>query len=234
MRSPDFRERLFPPTETLSLFLAQCMSQDGSCQNILNEFAMARLAGGLPACSTQTGGYCRARKRLPVSMARGLCQTIGQQVSEHIPASWRWRSHRVRLVDRTTLFMPDTAENQALWPQQSRQAEGQGFPVVRVVGITCWANGVLIDAAMGAYKRKGTSENSLLRRIESTLSAGDLLMGDAIYSSYYLLASMQRQGVEILVEQNGARKSKTDFRTGKSLGKRDHIVTIKRPAQRPT
>ena len=29
---PDHRERLFPPTETLSMFLAQAMSQDRSCQ----------------------------------------------------------------------------------------------------------------------------------------------------------------------------------------------------------
>ena len=29
---PDHRERLFPPTETLSMFLAQALSADRSCQ----------------------------------------------------------------------------------------------------------------------------------------------------------------------------------------------------------
>ena len=29
---PEHRERLFPPTETLSMFLAQAMSADRSCQ----------------------------------------------------------------------------------------------------------------------------------------------------------------------------------------------------------
>jgi len=29
---PDHRERLFPPTETLSLFLTQVMNADQSCQ----------------------------------------------------------------------------------------------------------------------------------------------------------------------------------------------------------
>ena len=28
---PEHRERLFPPTETLSIFLAQVLSADGSC-----------------------------------------------------------------------------------------------------------------------------------------------------------------------------------------------------------
>ena len=29
---PDHRERLFPPTETLSMFMAQALSPDRSCQ----------------------------------------------------------------------------------------------------------------------------------------------------------------------------------------------------------
>lgn len=34
---PAHRERLFPPTETLSIFLAQALSADRSCQNAVNE-----------------------------------------------------------------------------------------------------------------------------------------------------------------------------------------------------
>jgi len=29
---PKHRERLFPPTETLSMFMAQALSADGSCR----------------------------------------------------------------------------------------------------------------------------------------------------------------------------------------------------------
>jgi hypothetical protein len=32
---PEHRERLFPPTETLSLFLAQALSADGSCRQVV-------------------------------------------------------------------------------------------------------------------------------------------------------------------------------------------------------
>ena len=54
---PEHRERLFPPTETLSMFLAQAMSTDRSCQNVVNQVAIQRIRDGLPACSTATGGY---------------------------------------------------------------------------------------------------------------------------------------------------------------------------------
>jgi hypothetical protein len=64
---PAHRERLFPPTETLSMFLAQAMSVDRSCQQAVDEAAIKRLTGGLPLCSTiraltaGRGSACRWR-----------------------------------------------------------------------------------------------------------------------------------------------------------------------------
>ena len=40
---PEHRERLFPPTETLSMFLAQVLSADGSCRQAVNDAAVKRL-----------------------------------------------------------------------------------------------------------------------------------------------------------------------------------------------
>ena len=65
---PEHQERLFPPTEVLSMFLSQIVNQDGSCQQAVNDAAIKRLIGSLSPCSTLTGGYCRARQRLPLTM----------------------------------------------------------------------------------------------------------------------------------------------------------------------
>lgn len=65
---PDHRERLFPPVETLSMFLAHALSADRSCQQAVDDAALKRLVGGLPPCSTFTGAYCRARQWLPQAM----------------------------------------------------------------------------------------------------------------------------------------------------------------------
>ena len=106
---PEHRERLFPPTETLSMFLAQALSADRSCQNAVNDSAIKRLAGGLPLCSTATGAYCQARQRLPLEMVSRLTTLTGRQMAEQVPERWRWRGRPVRLVDGTTVTMPDTA-----------------------------------------------------------------------------------------------------------------------------
>jgi|GEM_PF-2710910 len=61
---PDHRERVFPPTETRSLFLAQVMSPDQSCQQTVNQAAIDRLAiGCLPA----------ARTRVPTAKRDSAC-----------------------------------------------------------------------------------------------------------------------------------------------------------------
>ncbi len=69
---PPYRERLYPPTETLSLFMAQTLNPDRACQQAVNRYAVDRIANGLKPCSTHTGGYCKARQRLPLDMIRSL------------------------------------------------------------------------------------------------------------------------------------------------------------------
>ena len=230
---PPHRERLFPPTETLAMFVTQALSADRSCQHVVNQAAVQRLVSGLPVCSTHTGGYCRARQRLPLEMVSGVTRCLGEQIDQQLPNQWRWHGRRVRLVDGTTVTMPDTPENQAVYPQQRAQKEGLGFPICRVVGVTCLASGALLNAAVGRFNGKGGDEQTLLRSIQETLGSGDILMGDAFFPTFFFIAAMQAQGVDILMEQMGCRKRVTDFRRGKKLGQRDHLIVIEKPKQKP-
>jgi hypothetical protein len=143
---PEHRERLYPPTVTLSMFMRQVLQADGSCQKAVNGWAAQRAADGLSACSVRTGGYCRARQRLPLGMVSALTRQTGCLLSEKALAQWLWR-RAVKLVDGTALSMPDTPENQACYPQPSTQAPGVGFPLARLVVVVCLATGAALDAA---------------------------------------------------------------------------------------
>ncbi len=230
---PRHRERRFPPTETLSMFLAQALSADRSCQRAVDEAAIKRLVAGLPASSTHTGAYCRARIRLPIEMVRTLAAHVGQWVWGHAPDAWHWRGHRVRLVDGTTLTLPDTPANQAAYPQPRTQKPGLGFPLCRMVGLTCLGSGALLNAAIGPYRGEGADEQSLLRCILDTLERGDLLLGDAFYATYFLLCTLRERGVDAVFEQHGSRQRTTDFRRGQRLGQRDHLIVLPKPAIKP-
>lgn len=230
---PEHRERLFPPTETLSMFLAQSMNADRSCKKVVNDAALNRLIDGLPVCSSHTGGYCRARKRLPLEMVSTLARHTGSKMAEISPDIWNWRGRPVKLVDGATVTLPDTEANQKEYPQASSQKPGLGFPQCRMVGITCLASGAVLNAAMGPCQGKGSDEQTLLRSMLDTLEKSDLLLGDAFYATYFLLCALWEKGVDGVFEQYGARRCSTDFRLGKRLGSRDHLIKLRKPKNKP-
>jgi len=231
---PFHRERLFPPTETLSMFMAQALSADRSCQKAVNEMAVKQLLAGLKPCSTHTGGYCRARQRLPVEMVSTLVRNTGSLISHYSGKTGQWMGRPVRLVDGTTVSMPDTTANQAAYPQSRGQKPGLGFPICRLVGIVCLSSGAVLNAALGRFRGKGGDEQTLLRSMLDTLNAGDVLLGDAYYATYFLLCELQRRGIDGVFEQYGARRRSTDFRRGKRLGTRDHLIGLEKPRKRPS
>ena len=55
------------------------------------------------------------------------------------------------------------------------------------------------------------------------------MLADALYGSYWLIATLQMAGVDALMAQHGSRT--TDFRRGRRLGDKDHIVAWPRPAR---
>ena len=230
---PQHRERRFPPTETLSMFLSRALSADRSCQKAVDEAAIKRLATGLTPNSTHTGAYCRARKRLPMEMVQTLSGFVGQWVSAHAPDAWHWRGRPVRLVDGTTVALPGTLANQAAYPQPRSQKPGLGFPLCRMVGLVCLGSGAVLNAAIGRYRGKGGDEQSLLRSILGTLERGDLLLGDAFYATYLLLCALRERGIDAVFEQYGSRQRTTDFRRGQRLGVRDHLIVLTKPLLKP-
>lgn len=231
---PNHRERLFPPTETLSMFLAQALSADRSCQQAVDDAAVKRLVGHLPPCSAFTGAYCRARQRLPQAMVSTLALQAGGLVSGTTATPWQWRGRAVRLVDGAILSMPDTPQNQARFPQPSSQKRGLGFPQCRVVVLLCLACGALLAANISACAGKGSDEQTALRALLPDLEDGAVLLGDAYYATYFLLCALVARGIDGVFEQYGARKRSTDFSLGTRLGVRDHLMVLDRPKDKPS
>lgn len=230
---PPHRERLFPPTETLSMFLSQALSADRSCQKAVDEAAIKRLAAGLAPCSTHTGAYCKARQHLPLDMVRSLAGHAGQLITAQAPKAWHWRGRAVRLVDGTTVTLPDTQANQAAYPQSQNQKPGLGFPLCRITGLICLGSGALLNAAFAPYSGKGNSEQALLRTMLDTLDPGNVLLGDAYFATYFLLCTLRQRHIDAVFEQHGQRSRVTDFRKGRRLGARDHLIVWHKPVIKP-
>jgi hypothetical protein len=225
----SFRDRLFSPLVTLWVFLSQVLDADHSCRQAVARFLAWRTALGLAPCSTDTGAYCKARARLPEAVLARLTRTTGRQTQERAPAPWRWNNYTLKVVDGATVSMPDTPANQKAFPQHNAQKAGVGFPIARMVVLFSLAVGTVLDAALGRYQGKRTGETALFHTLHNHLEAGDLLLADRGFSSYWELALVRRRGAHLVSRLHQCRRA--DFRTGRRLGREDHIVQWPRPAR---
>jgi hypothetical protein len=222
---------IFTPAVTLVVFLAQILAEDHSCQAAVDKVLAWRLARGLRPCSPDTGGYCKARQRLPESLLPRLVRHTADRLTEQAPDAWSFHGRRVVIVDGTTLSMPDTPENQAAYPQHTNQKPGCGFPIAQMVVLLCLATGSVLDAAIGRRTGKQTGEHALLRSLHGRLKPGDILLADGYYSSFDAVVALVGLGVDVVMRQHGGRRS--DFRRGVRLGREDHLVEWQRHRNRP-
>lgn len=211
--SGNFRDRISPPLTTLSLFISQVISPDGACQDAVSRQLCERTAQGLKACSLNSGPYCKARKRLPLGLIRRLALTVGEQLERESPGDWKWRGRSVKLVDGTTISMPDTESNQRVYPQSGVQQPGLGFPLVMLLAVISLATGAVLTWAQGPCRGKHTGEQPLFRTLMPQLKACDIILVDRYHCNYFTAAQLLARGVDLVTRQHQRRI--TDFRRGR-------------------
>jgi len=226
----DHRDRDYPALVTLAMMLSQCSDADQSLKQAVARLIAHRVAEGEPACSSNTGAYSRARRRLPEKVLAELTRHTGKQLMSQAPSDWSWHKRTVKVVDGSTASMPDTEANQKEYPQPSSQPSGLGFPIVRFVVVFALAVGTVLDAAFCPYQGKEHSELALFRRMHDGIKPGDVVLADRYFCSFFDIAECQRRGADVVMRQHQRRK--TDFRGGVRLGKYDHLVVWQKP-QRP-
>lgn len=225
----NIRNSIYTPMQTLSMFVSQTMNQDSSCQNVVNKLAVQI---DKDICMS-TSAYCQARTRLSVVTISNITKDLAREDEDRINFKWKFRGRSVYLVDGTTIAMADTLANQEVYPQPNFQKEGLGFPICRLVGIISLTTGSIIDVNVGTYGGKGTGERMLFNDMLHNFKKGDIILADALYSTYSLLSFAIENGIDIIFVQNGSRAKKADFTTGEILGKNDHIITLKKPKDVP-
>jgi len=207
-----YRDRVYPPLRTLELFIGQALSADDACQDAVARNLSERTARGVRQCSLSTGPYCKARQRLPLDLMVRLQRTLAERLERSQPAGWRWHGRSVKLLDGTTVSMPDTPANQQAFPQSRSQQAGLGFPLARLVAIVSLGHAAVLDWAMGPCRGDDTSEQALLRTLLGALNRGDVVLADGYHCTYWTLAMLKARGVDALMHQHVHRGC--DFRRG--------------------
>jgi hypothetical protein len=135
----------------------------------------------------------------------------------------------IRMVDGTTVSMPDTAANQQAYPQPSTQTPGVGFPLARIVALLSYHSGAVRELAIAPYSGKETGETALFRQMFDRLSSGEIVVGDTYFGNWWTIAMLKSRGIDGIFPLHQLRTC--DFRRGQRLGFEDHVVSWAKPAR---
>lgn len=174
---------------------------------------------GRQTASPKTGAYCRARSRLPLQQIERLHGHLREGLDGLGIAEQRWCGRKVKVVDGSSVSMPDTEKNQVRYPQPSTQKPGCGFPVMRIVAVFSLGTGVLIDLAKGALS---VHERTLFRQLWDVFEPQDVALGDCGFCSYADFYFLGRRGVDCVMRNHQRRK--VGLRQVKQLGKGDRLI----------
>ena len=214
---------------TLWSFIGQVL-QDGkqsSCNAAVTHATRYMLEQGMRPPSPDSGEYCRARYKLNAKALRQIVRETTEKMSLATPDHWLWQGRNVKLVDGFTFTMPDTPDNQEVFPQLAAQTPGVGFPIARACVVLSLATACIEDVTIGPYAGKETGETALLRKILDCFKPGDVLLADRYFCSFFMLAILKSWGVDVCMRLHKLRKA--DYSRVKWLGKNDYIDAWHKP-----
>lgn len=220
--------RLFPPSRTFWLFLSQVLN-GASCRHANRTFLAWLASEKKESASPNTAAYCKARQRLPIDEIERMHEEVARKVQAGAGTKTLWHARRVKVVDGSSVSMPDTAENQGKYPQPKGQSEGCGFPVMRIVALFSLGTGVLLEVAKDQLK---VHERTLFRRLWDRFERGDIVLGDRGFCGFANFVELTARGVDSVMRKH-QRLSK-GLTTRKRLGKNDRLVFWRKTTVRPT
>jgi Transposase DDE domain len=221
------RDRTYTVARTFWCFLWQILNPGTSGREVVRQLqALFALLGG-PKISEKDGAYCLARQRLPATLfpqALKASATAAQQAAPLQETDFLQNRPR-KVIDGTTVSMPDSKKNRKAFPKSQATRDGIGFPMMRVVAFFCLTSGAILSALTGNFH---ISELRLLRDLIPQLTKNDIVIGDRGFGSFVVAYLLQLVGVDFI----GRSARKVDGRRrARRLGPKDWVVHWRRPAK---
>lgn len=216
-----WRNRVFNQWRTFWVFLGQVLSISQNCCEALRK-AQAWLWYKEKKISSNTAAFCKARIRLEQCCLDKINQEVIDQQQSQVPSHRLWYGRHVKVVDGSSVSMPDTEENQALYPQPSGQKKGCGFPVMRIVAVFSLVTGLMLDCRKGSLH---VHERILWHDAWACLDEGDIALGDRGFCSFADYWMLREKKVDCVMRLHQMRKENKII---KRFSKNDYLVQWKK------
>jgi hypothetical protein len=221
------RRRVFFLSRVFWCFIWQTLQPRTSCRAVVRQI-QAYCETERTTIDESTSAYCQARCRLPVrcmQQALGDSAATADRLSSGGVPGW---TRPIKVVDASSVRLPDTAANREVYPYPSGQRPGCGFPVMQFCGLYSLRSGAILKTAQAPWS---AAELPLFRTLWPELQRGDILMGDRAFGAYTLLALLPLRGVDVISRLNQRRRFRP--RDGRRIGPGEWLVTWSKPPTRP-
>ncbi|NWJ98950.1 MAG: IS4 family transposase [Chloroflexi bacterium] len=209
-----FYDRIFTPTITLWYMIFRHLNHDHSLQAAvadLHSGGADRLANNqskLPSMQIQslaTTAFCKASKRLPVTLLLNLLRAHATDVWNEIREDGKWHGLRVLLLDGSQLSLrphPDIVKH------FSTSSNGSGeiyWVLMRLVATFCFHTGMVVATAVGSTT---ISEQALAIRQITKDFAGCLYIGDRNFGVRQMVQAVREASSDCLFRMTELRAKK--------------------------
>jgi hypothetical protein len=224
------RESIYTPIRLFWAFLFQVLHPGMPCQGVVAKVRAWLIDHPVhpKRPSLGTAAFCQARSALSAKFVQAGCEALRTKLSTQAPDAWRWCGRLVKVLDGTSVSMPDTIKNQERWPQPPAQKAGCGFPVAKMLGVFCLSTGAWLGHALSKWNRH---DLGLWHQVSHLLDKGDVLLGDAGFCAWALMAELKARGVDSVFRLHQARPK--DLSLGQSLGSNQCLQIWQKPKHRP-
>jgi hypothetical protein len=243
-----FRERKLTPGHTLCLFARQIAHGNIACAAVhhLDDHHFSDTA------------WCQARGGLPTQLIEQVNRQVIDEARRELEFSddagdgaYRWRGHRLCVIDGSTDSMPDTPELREHYGVPRPCKPGLGFPMAHLMLLMDHRSGLVLDCH---DTHVDTHDAAVASKVHGALRAGDVLLGDDAFGSYVHLALLLQANCHAIMPVHHGRY--VDFAPGrnyvpmaknskkgsagkprtrlvKTLGEMDQLVEYFKPPRRP-
>lgn len=187
-----------------------------SYQTELNKFftALGKVAG----CVTG-GAFCKARQKLYATAFKAV-NTLSVLYFYRENNYKLWHGMRLVAVDGSTLYVPHNKKTAAHFGLQKTE-DNAAFVLARTSVLYDPLNHIPISAEIAPH---ASSETALLEQQFSSLQAGDLLLLDRYYPSFFLFANCALHEIEFCCRMPAGKWA--IIKTFLASGKMEEIVAI--------
>jgi hypothetical protein len=195
------RVRLLPTRVVIFFVLALALFEKSGYRQVWGNLVAG--LDGLNLTWPSVSGLVRARRRVGPAPLRALFEAVCGPVGRPGMPGTFWRGLRTVAIDATCLHVPDSARIRERYRKRRGEGRTFGYPMLRLSVLVECGTRALIGAVFGPDT---DGETAQAQQLLSKLTVGMLLLADAGYDSWQLLADIAATGAQCLC-RSGARRT---------------------------